>query len=370
MKRLVLLVAGHAHVEVLRALGEERPPGCEVVVVSPYPWLTYSGMVPGHIAGHYALEDCTIDVAALCTRAHAMLIRSTASALDAKARRVTCADASSIDYDVLSIDVGSRPLTESAQGAERHAVLVRPLETLVKGWHDVLARAREGAMRSVTLVGTGAAGIELAFAMHHRFHAELGAGAPLVRLVGDTTVPARESAAGARRRLRTEIERRRIESHHGSGVVEVGEGFIHLGNGLEFATDAVFWTAGSAAHPWISASGLATDARGYLLMSDLLQSVSHPEVFGAGDCAAEQGHPVPKAGVFAVRAGPALANNLRAALEGRALRPHVTSRRYLALVSAGDGYAIGAWDGLSWEGAWVWRWKDRIDRAFVARYRG
>lgn len=369
MKRLVLLGGGHAHVEVLRAFAGKPPTGCEVIVVTPYPWLTYSGMVPGFVAGHYALEDCTIDLAALARRAGATLRLTSVVSLDAAAREVACLDHSRIPYDLLSMDVGSVPITHAARGVERNAVVLRPLERVTRGWTDVLARARQGEVRALTVVGSGGAGVELAFAMHHRLRSELRERAPLVRIVGDSALPLPEFRAGARRRLCAELEHRRIELHQGSGVVEVGERYVRLQNGLQFATDAVFWAAGAAAHPWIAASGLATDSRGFLLTTDLLQSVTHAEVFGAGDCATGQGHPVPKAGVFAVRAGPVLAANLRAALEDRPLHPHVTSRRYLALVSAGDRYAIGIWDGVSWEGRWVWRWKDRIDRGFIARYR-
>ena len=368
MKRLLLVGGGHAHVEVLRTFAADPRKACEIVLVTPYPWLTYSGMVPGFVAGHYPLDACTIDVKALAARAHARLVLSPASGLDPAARTVTCLDGARIDYDIASLDVGSRPFLDAAVGVERHAIVLRPLERLVQGWTDVLARAQRGDVRSITLVGTGAAGIELAFAMHHRLQVEFGDAAPHLRMIGEGAQPVPELSAGARRRLRAEVFHRRIESHQGSGVIEVGSRFVRLRNGLEFATDAVFWAAGSAAHPFIAASGLAADARGYLLTNDRLQSISHADVFGAGDCATSQMHPVPKAGVFAVRAGPVLAANLRAALEGRALRTHVPSRRYLALISAGDRYAIGTRDGFSFEGEWVWRWKDRIDRAFVARY--
>lgn len=369
MKRLLLMGAGHAHVEVLREFAAAAPAGCEVVVVSPYPWLTYSGMVPGWVAGRYAIEECTIDVASLCRRARVGHILASVTALDAAARVATCSDGSRVAYDVASLDVGSRPATEVAVGVERFAVVVRPLERLVQGWNDVLARTRAGPVRSITVVGTGAAGLELSFAMHQRLKSEFGESAPHLRMIGDNALPAPEFSPGARRRLRAEIAHRRIESHQGSGVVEVGPGFVHLRNGLQFATDAVFWAAGSAAHAWIAASGLAADERGFVASNDFLQSISHPEVFAAGDCATNESRPRPRAGVFAVRAGPTLAANLRASIEGRALRVHVPSRRYLALISAGDHYAIGAWDGLSWEGEWVWRWKDRIDRAFVLKYK-
>ena len=106
-----------------------------------------------------------------------------------------------------------------------------------------------------------------------------------------------------------------------------------------------------------------------MLTNDLLQSPSHPNVFGAGDCVNELGHPWPKAGVFAVRAGPVLAENLRAAIEGRAPQPFLPKAKYLALISTGERNAVGSYGNYAFGGAWAWHWKDRIDRAFVAKYR-
>jgi selenide,water dikinase len=144
---------------------------------------------------------------------------------------------------------------------------------------------------------------------------------------------------------------------------------VRLRDNIEFASDATFWVAGAAANPIFRDSGLRTDERGYLLVNDCLQSLSHPEVFGAGDCATSLEHPRPKAGVFAVRAGPALAANLRAALAGQPLRAQVTRKRFLALIACGDRRALGVYGPLVFSGRWVWHWKDRIDRRFLARYR-
>jgi selenide,water dikinase len=152
-------------------------------------------------------------------------------------------------------------------------------------------------------------------------------------------------------------------------VTEVGEGFVRLEGGIEFATDAVFWATGAAAHGWIRDSGLATDKRGFMLTNAYMQSVRYANVFGAGDCATVEGHAMPKAGVFAVRAAPILAANLRAALFGRPLVAHVPKPRYLALVSTGRKHAVGSWGALAWQGRWAWHWKDHIDRKFIQRYR-
>ena len=126
--------------------------------------------------------------------------------------------------------------------------------------------------------------------------------------------------------------------------------------------------AGAGAPDWIKASGFAVDERGFLLTNDYLQSVTFAEVFGAGDCATQEGRSYAKAGVFAVRAAPILAANLRAALAGLPLAPFRTDPRYLALISTGSKHVVGTWNGYAWSGSWAWRWKDRIDRQFVAKY--
>lgn len=368
MRRLVLVGGGHAHVHVLKALGDALDPTVSVTLVTPVERQVYSGMVPGYVAGHYALEECAIDLMPLAARARALVVRSSAALVNPSMREVICANGEVVAYDVLSLDVGSRPFTGAARGVAAHAVAIRPLERFAEGWEGVLARARGGAMNSVSVVGGGAAGLELAFAVDHRFRREAGPRAPHVRILTDARTVVPEFPAAVRGRLLRQAQRRNIGIHAGSPVTEVGEGYLRVKESIEFANDATFWVAGAAAHDFIRDSGFRTDERGFLVVNDFLQSVSHPEVFGAGDCATSLDNPRPKAGVFAVRAGPALAGNLLAALKGGPLERHVSSRRFLALVSCGDRRAVGAYGPVSFEGGWVWWWKDRIDRRFLARY--
>jgi selenide,water dikinase len=364
----VLLGGGHAHVHVLKAIGDALDPAVSVTLVTPVDRQVYSGMLPGYVAGHYPLEACGIDLLPLAQRARAMVVRSAASLVNPSMREVICANGEVVGYDVLSIDVGAVPFAGAARGVDAHAVVIRPLERFAQGWERVLERARQGAMGSVSVVGGGAGGLELAFAMDHRFRQEAGARAPHVRVLTDARTVVPEYPVAARGRLARLAQRRNIGLHGGSPVTEVGPGFVRVKDAIEFATDATFWVAGAAAPTFLRDSGLATDERGFLAVNDFLQSDSHPEIFGAGDCATNRASPRPKAGVFAVRAGPALAANLMAALKGGPLERHVPSPRFLALVSCGGRYAVGIYGPVSFEGGWVWRWKDRIDRRFVARY--
>ncbi len=368
MKRLVLAGGGHAHVEVLRDLAQQPDAGCEATLVTPYPWLTYSGMVPGLIAGHYEIDACTVDLARLAERAGVAVVASAVRRVDPASHEVECANGSILPYDVLSLDVGTQPRMGSARGVEEHAVPMRPLERVVRGWSDVVVRARNGEIGAVTVVGGGAAGVEIALAMEYRLCQELGLASAHVRVISDAPTLVPEFPAAARQRLLRRLADRNVGVHLGAAVGEVGRDYVRLEHGLEFASDAVFWATGTAAHEWLRASGLAVDTQGFVITGETLASVTHPDVFAAGDCASVYGNPHARAGVFAVRAGPVLAANLRSALAGESLQRHRTSARYLALVSTGNRHAVAVWNGFAWEGDWVWRWKDRIDRRFVARY--
>jgi selenide,water dikinase len=144
---------------------------------------------------------------------------------------------------------------------------------------------------------------------------------------------------------------------------------VVLGGGGRLACDAPIVAIGSSAPAWLRDSGLALDADGFVATGATLQSGSHPEVFAAGDVASRVDAPRPRSGVYAVRAGPPLALNLRRFLAGGALQPYRPQPRALNLLSCGARYAIASWGPWSAEGRWVWWWKDRIDRGFVARLR-
>ncbi len=340
-----------------------------VTLVSPGPVAYYSGMIPGWFAGHYTIEQCGIDLLALAGRAHAAFAGSPAVLVNPGMRDVILASSQVIPYDVLSIDIGLQPMVGSAKGVAENAFVVRPFERAIEGWQRVFTEAVAGRVRSISLVGGGAAGIELALAMDYRLRTQMRDGAPHVRILTDAPILLPEYPEGVRARFVRMLRKRDIGTHVSSAVTEVGPDFVRITGGNEFASDETFWAAGGAAPTLIRDSGFRMDGRGYLAVNDFMQSLSHPEVFGAGDCATNIANPRPKAGVFAVRAGPTLAANLRAALAGDLLSTHVSSPRFLSLVSTGDRYAVASWGPFSWQGGWIWRWKDRIDRRFVALYK-
>src|SRR5262249_50255393 len=99
-----------------------------------------------------------------------------------------------------------------------------------------------------------------------------------------------------------------------------------------------------------------------------LRVTGHADLFAAGDTIAFSGRELPKSGVYAVRAGPVLADNIRRTLTGRSLRRFRPQREALYLISTGERYAVGTRNGIVVEGAWVGRGKEWIERRFMRKF--
>jgi pyridine nucleotide-disulfide oxidoreductase family protein len=367
MKRLLLLGGGHAHVSVLAALAERPLAGWAVALITPYRRQIYSGMLPGWIAGHYAIEDCAVRLDTLAEKARIGLQETAAIGLDLQRRAVRCADGSEHRFDMLSIDTGPMPALHGLPGAAEHTLPVRPIEAFIAAWPRLLARMRVPGRRfDLAVLGAGAAGVELAFAIQHRTAAE-GVSQLFIHVAGAEALPLPGAPAATRQRVMRLLAQRGISWHGGRRAARVEAGLLHFEQGEPLPFDACLAATGAAAPGWPAAAGLATDDAGFIRVGPTLQSVSHPAVFAAGDVAA-YADARPKSGVYAVRAGPVLAGNLRASCEGRELQRWTPQARALYLISTGDRHALATWGRWSWSGRWVWRWKDHIDRQFMRRF--
>ena len=366
MKRLVLVGAGHAHLQVLQAFAREPLAGAELLLVTPFGRQLYSGMVPGLVAGRYTAEQCAIDVAPLAAAARASLVEASAVGLDCAARQLRLSDGRSAEYDVLSLNGGAVMDRDVLPGAREHGLFVRPIEHFVHLLPGLWALA-ETRVLDVVVVGGGAAGVELALALAHRLAPRGGEERARIALVTGGPEPMAGSPQRALQRVARALAARRITVVR-QACTALREDAVLLDNGARLACDAPVLATGAEAAPWLAGSGLALDERGFVRTGPTLQSASHPEVFAVGDMASRDDAPQQRSGVHAVRAGPPLALNLRRFVGGGPLQPHLPPTRSLKLVACGDGSAIAVWGDGSAQGRAIGWWKDRIDRAWVARH--
>lgn len=361
---LVLAGGGHAHLAVLADWIRDPPKGLETWLITKDPFTAYSGMIPGWMAGHYDAGENLIDLRSLAGRAGVKLVIDTIEGLDADRNSVILSNSITISFDLLSLATGGEVDTSLLAALGERLLPVRPVSEFVSRWPRVVEQAARGHGFHLVVVGGGAAGVEIALAAQHAFDAVSPAAKVSIVTADNTLLPGHSPTVVAR--AEGELEEKGIDVHFASAVgADTG---LVLSDGTMMNADCVIAATGSKAPHWLKRSGLALDEQGFVRIGADLRSISHGDIFAAGDIVTRIDRSVARSGVHAVRAGPVLAANLRASLTGSELRSYIPKRRTLYLLATGDRRAILSWGSLSASGKLIWRLKDWIDRGFVKRH--
>ncbi len=375
LRDLVLVGGGHSHVGVLKAFGMRPIPGVRLTLICTDNDTPYSGMLPGYVAGHYSFDDVHIDLGRLAAFAGARFYCDQVTGLDRASHQVICRRRPAVSYDLLSINIGSTPQLQDVPGAGANAIAVKPIARFNERWLALLARVQQHPdATTVAVVGAGAGGVELLLAMQFRLRQTLlsmGRNPDNVQFHLFTSsadiLPTHNP--GVRQRFDALLKQRGVQVHRHAAVTEVAPGWLMTASGEVVQADEIVWVTRAGGAPWLKTTGLALDADGFIQVSDYLQTVTDTHIFAAGDIASMVHHPLEKAGVFAVRQGAPLTENLRRSVQGAALKAYHPQRRWLALISTGDKFAVASRGWIGFAGAWVWRWKDWIDQRFMRNFK-
>jgi selenide,water dikinase len=374
LRDIVLVGGGHSHVGVLKSFGMRPIAGVRLTLICTDMHTPYSGMLPGYVAGHYDYDAVHIDLSRLAVFAGARLYRDEVIGLDRVNRKVLCRNRPPVPFDVLSINIGSTPRLQDVPGAVEHAVAVKPITRFNDRWLALLERVqRHPGKTTVAVVGAGAGGVELLLAMQFRLRnvlAALGRNPDelVFHLFTNSACILPTHNPGVRRRFDAVLAERHVRVHRNAAVTQVMPGRLQTASGEVVEADEIVWVTRAGGAAWLRDTGLALDPDGFIQVADTLQTVTDPAIFAAGDIASMVNHPLEKAGVFAVRQGPPLTENLRRSVQGLRLKPYHPQRSWLALISTGDQNAVASRGWLGFGGAWVWRWKDWIDQRFMRKF--
>ena len=325
-RQVVLLGLGHTNIQVLRKWRRHRIPGVRLTCITNHAVATYSGMLPAVLAGMHPRERMEIDLARLCAASGAQLLITEVTGLEAQSRSLIMRDHPPLAFDVLSIGIGSVPSFDGVDvSAGSELVPIKPMQTFLARLDSAMRSAahdRAGMPIRATIVGGGAAGAEIAFALPGYLAQFLGKTPSLDETILSTDQRLVSGGAEATsRRVMRELSRRGVRTVLGRRVVRVAPRQLVLDDGAAIDADVILRATGAAPPPLVGLLGLPTDERGFLLTRDTLQSTSRLPVFVVGDTGTIEGTPLPKAGVFAVRQGPVLWDNIARCLAGRPLRP-------------------------------------------------
>ena len=222
-------------------------------------------------------------------------------------------------------------------------------------------------MPTVVVCGGGAAGTELSMAFKTRWTKFFGQDIKL-SLIAARDGPVANEVRQTRDQIEFGLKERGIDVITNAVVSEVKPNSVLLKDGREIQCDVAIWATGADPHTVTAESDLDI-LKGFFRVNDFMQSTSHPNVFGGGDCIQMENYvdkPYPtKAGVYAVRAGPIVTQNVINFVSEKPMVKYVPQTGFLSLLMTGDGKSIGSKFGISFYGKWVWKMKDLIDMSFM-----
>jgi NADH dehydrogenase FAD-containing subunit len=362
-KHLVLVGAGHAHLPIIFSAGNFTQAGHHVTLISPSPFLYYSGMGPGLFSGRYSPQQSRFHVKKMAEDRRANVVIDSVVRVHADQRTLVTASGEEIAYDIVSFNVGSQVPSEQVGEAEQNIFPVKPIENLLQARRRLL-QWKEQELR-LLVAGGGPAGFEIACNLSVLCPKE-GLKARITLVAGNALLP--QLPEKGLRIANQVLGEHRIRLLEGPFVTRIEQAHAHLDSGESLPFDMLFLAVGIRPSPLFRTSNLATGADGGLLVNRFLQSVEYPSIFGAGDCIFFEPRPLDKVGVYAVREGPVLQDNLMAALEGRELKPFRPQKNYLLIFNLGGGR------GLFWRKNWIWdgrsafSLKEYLDKRFMKRY--
>ncbi|MDM5147813.1 FAD-dependent oxidoreductase [Candidatus Persebacteraceae bacterium Df01] len=344
---IVFVGGGHTHVLSLLRLANRWPIGTTVTLVSDSSKVAYSGMLPGYISGQFRREECFIDLPTLCANTGVRWVEAAAVSISAEQGQLLLAGGDEIRFDLLSINVGGVPRQTFNTPA---ATTVKPAQDFLH-W---LNRLTANKPQTIAIIGAGAGGVELALALNSYF-----GNSNNIALIGNSLLPSANN--GVRHKVRKVLQVRGITLFESTAISYKDESII-LADGRQTTAQYLVYATPVRALAWLANSDLALNDNGFVQVNACLQSISHPQVFAAGDCAAIS---APKSGVTAIRQSPTLSDNILAAINGMPLSSWHFQQRQLYILNTADGRAIAGWGSWYADGTWLWHWKKWLDKRFM-----
>jgi selenide, water dikinase len=372
----ILLGAGHTHLHILEMWRMRPISGVRLTCIANHCFATYSGMLPGVLAGDYFLEQMRIDLVRRCAAAGARLILGETTGLDREEQKLFLRDRAALRYDQLSIGIGSVPASITGQG---YALSIKPMQTFTQRLEQRVLEAMDRAAKrcalplTIAVVGGGAGGTEIALCLPAWLSSRWPNVPYQVAIVHRGNRLCESFSKATSRKVQSIAQERGYHLRLGCTAVEIdADGVvIHQGPSEDrqhIAADVVIWAVGAVGPPLLQGLDLSTDSRNFLLTDDFLRSVDDPSIFVVGDSGTCASAAYPKAGVYAVRQGPLLWENLQRSQFGKPLKRWRPQSDFLALMNSGDRRAVLAYKGFTTSGHWCWKLKDHIDRRFMKKH--
>lgn len=369
-KQIVLVGVGHTNAHIVRKWGMDPIPDTGLTCISDNTIASYSGMLPAVLAGQNSVPDMQIDLVKLCESVGARLIVDDVTGIDFDKQLVSLADRPAVPFDVLSLGIGSVPTVTGVRMEDDRTVLkIKPMQTFLDRLEVAVNNAAakcKGRALKIAIAGSGVAGIEIAFCLPGFLAKHVSEYS--IRVVSRSSEILQGVIPSFRKQAMDGLAERNVEVSTGKTIIRVNQEGLHLNDGNLVEADLIIWATGASPPALLDKLNLPMDGRGFLATDATLRSTSGKPVFVVGDTGTILAEKLPKAGVYAVRQGPILWQNIRNLLADEPLVKYKPQTSFMKLLNTGDGNAIGEYNGFSFGGPWAMKLKNRIDTRFMKMY--
>ncbi len=360
-RRLLLVGAGHAHIEVLRSMKEQPIQHVDVCLISPSEHFYYSGMISGYVEGIYSLEEVRVDVKRLAHEAGVHFIRKRASRVYPNFKKLFCQGGAVYPFDLISFDIGAKSQPGQLVSSPEYSHMNDPNKKMVEQIEELRQTSQP------LIVGGGAAGCEVALALQAYKARNKIPGQ--VRLVSSSSVLNSISKRTAKK-LRSIMESKGIQVWEQERAEVMYDDYIMTSANNKIRHTGVLWLGGPLADPLFEASGIKVDEKGFPFVTDTLQFTDYEFIFGAGDCVTLETYPnVDKSGVHAVKQAPILYENLRRFSDAKELTVYEPQKVALYILSTGMKKALLVYGPVTAHNKRAWKLKNKIDREYMDKYK-
>lgn len=369
MSNLVLIGAGHAHLHLIAAAAKLRAEGLKLSLVEPGN-LWYSGMASGMLSGRYSPAEDQIDIPALANKYTVPLYPEQAVAVDRVQQQLQLASGRQLPYDLLSINIGSQTRRLSADGNSLETYAAKPISELSALRDRLLLLSQSQNHIRVAVVGGGPTACEIVANLIELAEALAARQVRLsISIIASTKRLADRLPSAASEQIQALFNQAGVDSLLDTKAERLLANGVELANGESLPADIAVLATGLTARQLSINPALPTGLSGGILTTARLHSPADRKIYAVGDCADFAPRPLPKIGVFGVRAGPVLLKNLCAEAQGQLGPEFKPQEHFLSVLNLGRGLGLAYRKRLWWYGRsslWLKEW---LDKRFMQRYR-
>ena len=311
--RVIVVGMGFAGLATVRGLSQAR---MRVTLVDRNIYSTFQPLLYQVATGGLNPSDVAYPLRGFAHKYGAHFLHGELAGIDAAAQVVILASGEKLSYDYLVLGTGVAAAYYGVTGADKHsyalytrhdAIALR--DTIMAGLERLSGGGR-GDEASITVVGGGATGVELAGTLAELRNIALATAFPdidrsrvHIKLVEQAPALLTPYAPSLREYARRQLLARGIEVRLNATISEITDDQVVLSDGERLHSDATVWAAGITGPEQVKNWGLPQGRGGRIEVGPDLRVHGHDRIFAIGDIALTDDQPLPQLAQPALQMG-------------------------------------------------------------------